>query len=208
MQSYQEEKHRVFERWRNLWTARLRSTAVQRLIVIAFHPRAWCLAQSIGPQVPGVSSPSSDSDRGETSYYTNVHTPVSPAPVIPHPLPRSLPVDATHVLLEGCAFRSLTLPATLGHRLVRRYNGASSTRRNTADRFSPHSSIHAQGQIPISIAEMNLEPQSQFNYASDENVFVTAASLLANGNLEILEVRIFNAERMGLLASPPHRNIF
>jgi len=49
---------------------------------------------------------------------------------------------------------------------------------------------------------MNLDPLSQLSYASEANVFVTAASLLVNGNVEILEVHIFNRERMGILVSP------
>lgn len=48
---------------------------------------------------------------------------------------------------------------------------------------------------------MNLDPLSRFSDASEANVFVTAASLLANGNVEILEVYIFNRERMGILVS-------
>jgi len=46
---------------------------------------------------------------------------------------------------------------------------------------------------------MNSDPLSPFNHVSGANVFATATSPLPNGNLEILEVHIFNRERMGIL---------
>ena len=49
---------------------------------------------------------------------------------------------------------------------------------------------------------MSLDLLSQFSYASEANVFVTAASPLANGNVEILEIHFFTRERMGILVSP------
>jgi hypothetical protein len=48
---------------------------------------------------------------------------------------------------------------------------------------------------------MNSDPLSLFNYVSEMNAFVTATSLLPNGNLGILEVRVFDPGRMGILAS-------
>jgi len=46
---------------------------------------------------------------------------------------------------------------------------------------------------------MSLDTSSHFGYASGADVFVTATSLLVNGNVEILEVHIFNRGRMGIL---------
>ena len=48
---------------------------------------------------------------------------------------------------------------------------------------------------------MNSDPPNLFDYVSEANVFVTATSLLPNGKLDILEVHIFNRERMGILVS-------
>jgi len=48
---------------------------------------------------------------------------------------------------------------------------------------------------------MNPDPLGPLNYVSGANVFVTATSPLPNGRLEILEVYIFNRERMGILVS-------
>lgn len=48
---------------------------------------------------------------------------------------------------------------------------------------------------------MNLDPPSPFYDVAVANVFVTATSLLPNGNFEILEVYVFYRERMGILVS-------
>lgn len=47
---------------------------------------------------------------------------------------------------------------------------------------------------------MNTDTMS-LGYVSETNVFVTATSLLPNGDLEILEIHIFDGERMGILVS-------
>lgn len=54
---------------------------------------------------------------------------------------------------------------------------------------------------PAAFAEMNSDPPSLFDYVSEANVFVTATSLLPNGELEILEVHMFDRERIGVLVS-------
>ena len=48
---------------------------------------------------------------------------------------------------------------------------------------------------------MKSDSLSLFNYVSEANVFVTATSLLPDGEVEILEIHIFNRERMGILVS-------
>jgi len=55
---------------------------------------------------------------------------------------------------------------------------------------------------------MSLDPLGQFSSVSEANVFITAVSLLASGDLEVLEVHIFNRERMGILVSSYEELVF
>jgi hypothetical protein len=54
---------------------------------------------------------------------------------------------------------------------------------------------------------VNSDSLSLSNYVSEVNTFVTATSLLPNGNLGILEVRIFNPERTGIFGEFLHLGV-
>lgn len=115
----------------------------------------------------------------------------------------SLPSGNIHILFEGCAFRSLSCPVTFNHRLVRLYDDVQALHDEIlfiTFPLRPSISLPTR-RILLPLAKMNLGPLSLFNGISGSNVFVTATSLLPNGNLEILEIHVFNRERMGILVS-------
>lgn len=95
----------------------LRSTAVPALIVIAFHPRLGACSLQIDPRADSsLSYPLSDFDPGGAPYEDTI-IPIHGGDCFLCPS-YSLSSGKTHVLPEGCAFRSLTCPAVPNYRLV------------------------------------------------------------------------------------------
>lgn len=125
-------------------------------------------------------------------------------PLLCVPLSHPLPSGNTHIPSEGWAFRSSTHPTALDHRLVRVYDDVQApcdeipTARYS---FLPFINLTLANESPLPHIEMNSDSLSLLNYVSGTDVFVTATSLLPNGKSEVLEVYIFNRERMGILVS-------
>ena len=147
-----------------------------------------------------MSPPPSDLDHGETCYYTRplvgIHRSRRPARAPPSSLsafgqrPRPPPKAAPSVLYLALL------------RLAIDWFDLTTTHKFHSTKYHyTLSPVHQFHEPRYPLTKMSLNQLSQFGYASEANVFVTAASLLANGNVEILEIHIFDRERMGVLVS-------
>lgn len=107
----------------------------------------------------------------------------------------SLPLGNIHTPSEGWAFRSLTHPTALNHRLARFYDDVQVPRNEIPPDtlFLLFTDLTLADKPPLLHVEMDSDPLSLLN------VFVTVTSLLPNGKSEVLEVHIFNRERTGIL---------
>ena len=169
-----------------------RFTAVPALIVIAFHPRLGTLLNQLALRscVHQTSIPVGPSVM--ILLFKPAQAGTSAAAIILCALPLSL------CSVEGCAYLLCCTRLSTGSTSRRR---SGPTRRDTTDSLLSRSSIPRSTTNPAPLVDVNSDPLSLFNYVSEMNAFITATSLFPNRNLGILEVRIFNPERTGILAS-------